>query len=105
MHSHVQLCIAMHGGGRLGHVCSSTFMDSHVQLCIAMHGGGRLGYVRSSTFMDSHVELCIATHGGRRLSCMVIGPYIFMYAKLYIDNLTIHPCVSLNKNVYSIFYL
>ena len=38
-------------------------------------------------------------HGGRRLGCMRghRSMYIFMYAKLYIDNLAIHPCVSLKN--------
>ena len=48
-----------------GHVCSCMFMYSHVQLYIAMHGGGRLGHTQVRTFMHSHVQLCIAMNGGR----------------------------------------
>ena len=67
------------------------FMYSHLQLCIAMHGGGRLGcmvmyaQVRpSSTSMHSHVQLCTAMHGGRRLGCMVIGPSIYSCTQSFI---------------------
>ena len=59
------------------------FMYSHAQY-IAMHGSGRLGHVCSSMFMYSHVQLCIAMHGGRRLGCMVIGPCIYICTPSFI---------------------
>ena len=74
MHSHVQLCISYARWWKVwlhGHVyvCSCMFMYSHAQLCIAMHGGGRLGCMvmhakgRSCIVMYSCVLLCMVAEG------------------------------------------